>query len=98
MTRKDHALADAGHASTSPVVDVPDAARQHPVPVGSVQLDDPILAPLREVLRTVSLPLQHERIEAAGVLSNFLRAAGDNEAPFRGKRYADSDLYKWIEA
>lgn len=92
-------MALSGLTSTaSVVVDAPDPAKQRPVPVGSVHLDDPILGRLRTILRSESLPLQYERLEAAGVLSNFERAAGRSDAAFRGKRYADSDLYKWIEA
>jgi DUF1680 family protein len=91
-------LASSALEARTVVVDVPETAALHPVAVSAVHLNDPILARMRRVLRTKSLPLQYERLETTGVLSNFVRAAGGNDAPFHGKRYADSDLYKWIEA
>ncbi len=39
-----------------------------------------------------------EQLEVSGVLDNFRRIIGESGAPHRGFVFADSDLYKTIEA
>lgn len=69
-----------------------------PVAAGAVRLSDDYWEPRRRVNREVTLPFQYHQLEASGVLDNFRRAAGKVDAPFRGRWFADSDLYKWLEA
>src|SRR5690606_21601062 len=38
------------------------------------------------------------QLESSGVLDNFRRVVGESGAPYRGFVFADSDLYKTIEA
>jgi len=47
---------------------------------------------------TISLPTQMEKLRESGVLENFRRVYGESEAEFQGMFFADSDLYKWLEA
>jgi DUF1680 family protein len=47
---------------------------------------------------TVSLPMQMQKLRENGVLDNFRRVYGESEADFQGMFFADSDLYKWLEA
>lgn len=51
---------------------------------------------LRNKERTI--PHGIDRLEAVGNLDNLRRAAGQSEAPFRGLVFADSDVYKTLEA
>ncbi len=48
--------------------------------------------------RNVSLPHGYAMLEAAGNLQNMRIAAGLAEGTFAGFWFADSDLYKWLEA
>jgi len=41
---------------------------------------------------------QMQEIRKSGVLDNFMRVYGKSNAEFQGFYFADSDLYKWIEA
>jgi uncharacterized protein len=85
---------------TSPVVDTSRSghARLRPVAVGAVRLSDDFWAPRRRVNHEVTLPFQYQQLEASGVLDNFRRVTGKVDVPFRGRWFADSDLYKWLEA
>ena len=89
-----------GSAQASSVIDTSHSKYAHlwPVAVGAVRLSDGFWEPKRRVNREVTLPLQYQQLEESGVLNNFRRAAGKLDAPFRGKWFADSDLYKWLEA
>ncbi|WP_273844035.1 glycoside hydrolase family 127 protein [Rubrobacter calidifluminis] len=73
-------------------------ARLNPVPLGDVRLSDEFWEPRREINRKVTLREQYEHLESSGTLDNFRRASGRIEAPFRGMYFADSDVYKWLEA
>lgn len=63
-----------------------------------VTLTDDFWAPRQEQLRTHTLPVMLERLEASGTVANFRRSAEGNGEPFRAMHFADSDLYKWLEA
>jgi len=46
----------------------------------------------------VTLPTQMQKLRESGVLDNFRRVYGESDAQFQGMFFADSDLYKWLEA
>ncbi|MFC4243959.1 glycoside hydrolase family 127 protein [Gryllotalpicola reticulitermitis] len=46
----------------------------------------------------VSIPDGRRQLEEAGNLENFRVAAGASSAEIRGPVFADSDVYKWLEA
>lgn len=48
--------------------------------------------------RTATIPHCIEQLEVSGTLDNFRRLAGRSSAPYRGQRFADSDVYKTLEA
>ncbi|PHP52846.1 hypothetical protein BW737_007000 [Actinomyces ruminis] len=50
--------------------------------------------------RNASRTIPHciEQLEVSGVMDNFRRVIGESDAPYRGFVFADSDLYKVIEA
>lgn len=52
----------------------------------------------RATNRREALPYGHDKLASSGVLSNFEVAAGRRQGAFRNKLFADSDLYKWLEA
>jgi uncharacterized protein len=90
----------ASTPATAPVVDTTDSpyALLRPVGVGSVRVHDGFWQPRLERNRTQTLPAQQLQCETTGALDNFRRAAGLLEAPFQGRYYSDSDVYKWVEA
>ncbi|BDI28706.1 hypothetical protein CCAX7_007570 [Capsulimonas corticalis] len=67
-------------------------------PVSAVQLTDAFWAPRLETNRVRTLPTQYLQLEETGCLDNFRRAAGQEGLKFRGWVFADTDLYKWLEA
>lgn len=73
-------------------------ARLQPLPVSSVHLEGEFWGSRLERNARVSLPSQWEQLEASGVLDNFRRVTGEVDVPHRGFVFADTDLYKWIEA
>ncbi|MFH1539224.1 MAG: beta-L-arabinofuranosidase domain-containing protein [bacterium] len=75
----------------------PFAASNSP-PRRSVEITDRFWSPRRDMIRTVALPAQWEHLEKHGCVDNFRIAAGEKVGAFKGWGFADSDLYKWIEA
>lgn len=73
-------------------------ARQRPLPLGAVRLDDPIWAPRIAINHEVTLPAVRARLDANGQITNFHRASGTVDAPFTGLWFVDTDVYKWLEA
>jgi uncharacterized protein len=84
----------------APVIDVARSphARLLPVPASAVHLDGEFWGTRLRTVREVSLPQQWEQLEATGRLDNFRRVAGLTDAPYQGRVFNDSDLYKWLEA
>jgi uncharacterized protein len=84
----------------SPVLDTAHSShvRLRPVAISTVRLSDDFWEPRRHVNREVTLPFQYQQLKTSGVLDNFRRVTGKVDAPFRGRWFADSDLYKWLEA
>jgi DUF1680 family protein len=66
--------------------------------MGAVRMGDGFWKPRMDQNATVALPLQMQQLRESGVLSNFLRVYGESDAQFQGMFFADSDLYKWLEA
>lgn len=52
----------------------------------------------RATNRREALPYGYEKLVSSGVISNFEIAAGRKQGSFQNMRFADSDLYKWLEA
>ena len=57
-----------------------------------------VLARLARPVYDVTLPTQHAQCEVTGRLDNIRRVSGRSDAPFRGRYYDESDVYKWLEA
>lgn len=76
---------------------VPGALR--PLDLGAVVLSDRgPLGAWQELNATATLPHCIAQLEASGAIDNFRRLVGESGAPHRGFVFADSDLYKVIEA
>lgn len=73
-------------------------ARLKPAPLTAVTLTGGFWAARYRLNRETMLLAQHAQLEATGRLANFRRAAGRLDAPFAGRVYNDSDVYKWLEA
>lgn len=73
-------------------------ARLRPVDLRTVHLTDAYWAPRRRLAETDVLASQYRRCEDVGAIDNFRRAAGCLDGDFAGMFYADSDVYKWLEA
>lgn len=84
----------------APVLDLARSphARLRPVPASAVHLDGGFWGDRIQTAATVSLPQQWEQLEATGRLDNFRRVAGLVSAPYKGRVFNDTDLYKWLEA
>jgi len=98
---KPDAPAVVRHETTGagPVAPTPDAAcRLRPVPVGAVTITGGLWAERRHINGTVAVPFGRERLESAGNLNNLRIAAGTKTGDAHGPVFADSDVYKWLEA
>ena len=69
-----------------------------PVPIEAVRIGDGFWRGWLDRLYDVTLPTQHAQCEATGRLDNIRRVSGHVDAPFRGRYYDESDVYKWLEA
>ncbi|WP_062517088.1 glycoside hydrolase family 127 protein [Demequina gelatinilytica] len=80
----------------------PSAVAAHdltPLPLAAVTLaPEHELGAWQHVNREQTLPHVIDHLESTGVLDNLRRLTGGTEAPFRGPHFADSDLYKTLEA
>ncbi|MFI6830279.1 glycoside hydrolase family 127 protein [Kribbella sp. NPDC050241] len=68
-----------------------------PLPLGATKITGGLWRERQQINRTSTIPAAGMRLEEAGTLGNFRRAAGQ-EPPFAGKLFADTDVYKWLEA
>jgi DUF1680 family protein len=68
-----------------------------PVPFTQVKLEDAFWLPRLETNRTVTLPHILRMLEGTGRIANFDRAAGTTEGPYEGRRFNDTDVYKFLE-
>ncbi|WP_066588956.1 glycoside hydrolase family 127 protein [Cellulomonas timonensis] len=72
---------------------------QRPLPSGSVRLDPAgHLGAWQRLNATATLPHCVEMLERSGALDNLRRVAGRFEGPYVGYNFADSDVYKVLEA
>lgn len=68
------------------------------LPYTAVHITGGFWANYQEVNRRVSLPHGFAMLAQAGNLRNLRIAAGLEAGEFAGYRFADSDVYKWLEA
>ena len=73
-------------------------ARLRPVPAAHVHLNDAFWAPRREANGRRTLRTQLGHLESTGTLDNFRRLSEGLDRPFQGMYFADTDVYKWLEA
>jgi uncharacterized protein len=67
------------------------------VPMSDVALRDPFWSP-RRAANGATLRRQLDHLERSGTLANFRRITDGWDVPFEGMYFADSDVYKWLEA
>lgn len=72
--------------------------RLRSIPPAHLQLTDTFWAPRREINGRYTLRLQLQHLETSHTLDNFRRLSENLDAPFVGMYFADSDVYKWLEA
>jgi DUF1680 family protein len=68
------------------------------IPFTDVVINDQFWAPRRAANRAVSLPMSLDKLVEAGNIDNLDRAAAGEREGFIGPVFADSDLYKALEA
>ena len=73
-------------------------ARWRTLDLDDVSLTGGFWARRQAVNREASLGHAWEKLEEAGNFNNLRLAAGGGEGKFRGMLFADSDVYKWLEA
>jgi DUF1680 family protein len=89
------------HAATPvSVVDTAHSPRAALRPLGldQVRVTGGFWAPVLRRNREVTVDAIYRQLIASGTLDNFRRAAGTLDGGFQGKFFADSDVYKWMEA
>jgi hypothetical protein len=69
-----------------------------PLAVGQVTIDAGLWRRTADVNRSAAIPEGLEQLEKAGNLRNLEIAAGQAEGEAIGPIFADSDVYKWLEA
>ncbi len=71
-----------------------------PLPLGAAKITGGFCQDRQDINRKTTIPAAADRLEQAGTLRNLRRAAGHEPAGdgFTGKLFADSDVYKWLEA
>ena len=74
------------------------ATAWRPLDVRRVRLAGGMLGEWQRVNRDATIPHCLERLETTGVMDNLRRLVGESDAEFRGPLFADSDLYKTLEA
>ena len=68
------------------------------LPFSAAQITGGFWANYQQINRSVSLPHGFAMLEQAGNLRNLRIAAGLEVGEFAGFWFADSDVYKWLEA
>ena len=70
-----------------------------PLPLGAARITGGFWSERQRINRTSTIPAAAQRLEEAGTLRNFRRAADRSSVgQFAGKLFADTDVYKWLEA
>ncbi len=88
----------AAGAPTAPVVTSSKHALHRPLGLGEVRLTGGELGDWQELNAAATIPHCIVKIEEWGILDNLRRVIGESGRDFRGFWFADSDLYKVIEA
>jgi len=73
-------------------------AKLHSVPVRAVTIEEGFWSKRRKTNVERSIPTMHKELESHGRMDNFRRLVGKSSAPQIGPYFADSDIYKWIDA
>jgi uncharacterized protein len=73
-------------------------AKLKSVPVQAVTIETGFWSKRRATNMASSIPSMRQELLDHGRMDNFLRLAGQSQAPQRGPVYSDSDIYKWIES
>src|SRR5215831_13467091 len=73
-------------------------AKLHSVPVRAVTIEEGFWSKRRKTNVEHSIPTMHQELESHGRMDNFRRLVGKSSAPQIGPYFADSDIYKWIDA
>lgn len=85
-------------ASATPALPVADVAAHRPLDLRAVRLTTGTLADWQALNAAATIPHCIDQLEVSGVIDNFRRVVGESGAEYRGFYFADSDLYKVIEA
>src|ERR1700677_1986848 len=72
-------------------------AKLKSVPVQAVTIETGFWSKRRDTNVTSSIPSMRQELIDHGRMDNFLRLAGQLQAPQKGPVYSDSDIYKWLE-
>lgn len=73
-------------------------ARLRPLGLDAVEIDGGFWAQRQLANGDRAIPAGHEQLERAGNLENLRIAAGQAQGEAVGPIFADSDIYKWLEA
>ncbi len=73
-------------------------ARWHMLPLNSIELTGGFWANRQQMNHEVTLPHGYYMLEKAGNFENLRLAGGSSKGHYRGREFADSDIYKWLEA
>jgi len=85
--------------AAAPVAPTAEAATTfRPLPVSAARVVGGFWAQRQQVNRTAAIPAGLTRLRENGVFRNLGRAAGQDEGPYEGPVFIDSDVYKWLEA
>lgn len=84
--------------SAAPALPVADVAAHTPLDLRSVRLTTGTLADWQALNADATIPHCIENLETSGVIDNLRRVVGESGAEYRGFVFADSDLYKVVEA
>ncbi|GAA2225658.1 glycoside hydrolase family 127 protein [Herbiconiux moechotypicola] len=91
-------MAPAVHTVAAPAVPAAPTARR-PLDLRAITLSGgDLLGDWQRLNREATIPHCIERLETTGVMDNLRRLVGESDAEFRGPLFADSDLYKTLEA
>jgi DUF1680 family protein len=74
------------------------AVHWRPLPLGAARITGGFWAPRQEANGDAAVPAGREQLESAGNLQNLRLAAGAAKGTAVGPVFADSDVYKWLEA
>ncbi|HWL97679.1 MAG TPA: beta-L-arabinofuranosidase domain-containing protein [Nocardioidaceae bacterium] len=95
-TAEQQSTRPGGGSPASPTTSA--AVRWRPLPLGAASITGGFWAPRQDANADAAVPAGRERLESAGNLQNLRVAAGAAEGTAVGPVFADSDVYKWLEA